>query len=213
MAPTSFASAVSASLQTLVGASQAKSANDVSSVLRNAADSVVKAQFKIGGVSLGAVERKEAREETDAREREGGRERDFNLERDLPFRLLPLGLSSSSTPALFFFFKPPLLLILLFRFSLPPSSAAAICRGTLRPLSCLYFPLRSMDCHSLTRAPLHLLDLQPLPFVSLSLSPSSSSSPPRSPPSSSSWRSPSPCAARPARSTSSTSTCSAPRTA
>lgn len=26
-----------------------------------------------------------------------------------------------------------------------------------------------MDCHSLTRAPLHLLDLQPLPFVSLSL--------------------------------------------
>lgn len=51
----SFASAVTASLRALVGASEAKSANDVSSVLRSAADSVVKAQFKIGGVSLRAL--------------------------------------------------------------------------------------------------------------------------------------------------------------
>lgn len=53
MSSTSFASAVTASLRSLVGVSQAKSTNDVSSVLRNAADSVVKAQFKIGGVSFG----------------------------------------------------------------------------------------------------------------------------------------------------------------
>jgi len=48
MASTSF---FTASLRSLVGASQAKSSKDVSSVLRNAADSVAKAQFKIGGVS------------------------------------------------------------------------------------------------------------------------------------------------------------------
>ena len=92
----SFASAMTASLRTLVGASQAKSATDVSSVLRNAAESVAKAQFKIGGVSLlRCREREKARErETCARERK--RERNWR-ERDLPFRL-PLGLSSTQSP-------------------------------------------------------------------------------------------------------------------
>lgn len=214
MAPTSFASAVSASLRTLVGASQAKSANDVSSVLRNAADSVVKAQFKIGGVSLGAVERKEAREETDARERERGGERDFNLERDLPFRLLPLGLSSSSTPALFFFrtSSPPYLAFFVFHSRPRPLLLPAAARCVRSPVYISHSD-QWIAIHSLALLFIFSTSLRFPPFVSLPLSPSSSSSPPRSPPSSSSWRSPSPCAARPARSTSSTSTCSAPRTA
>ena len=155
MASTSFASAVSASLRTLVGASQAKSANDVSSVLRNAADSVVKAQFKIGGVSLArGLERKrrEGEGERDARER---RER-FQLERDLPLeRCLPgfrrrrrrrrqtLAFSLSFFPCSFL---SCFLLILL-----PPSTAAAaLCRGSLRPRLQLAFP-PSTQIHSLTR--------------------------------------------------------------
>ena len=124
----SFASAVTASLRSLVGASQAKSATDVSSVLRNAADSVVKAQFKIGGVSL--------LEGGEGRERETRRGEDIQLgerERDLPFccclsgfarwrrrRRRPQLSSSPSLRYLCFF-----VIFCLSRQTPPPAAAAA----------------------------------------------------------------------------------------
>lgn len=52
MPSTTFASAATASLRTLVLAADARSANDVAKTLRTMANSVAKTQFRVGGVSF-----------------------------------------------------------------------------------------------------------------------------------------------------------------